>query len=555
MELYHRLKNKEDRLFSYFTMEVGLIAEMATYSGGLGVLAGDTIKSFADRSVPTVCVTMLNEKGYFKQKLDEFGNQIETDYDWDKEKYLMKLDTIVEVKIENRIIKVGAWEYRVKGHGGYEIPVYFLDTDIEGNSEYDKTLTKHLYGGDEYYRLCQEIVLGVGGVKYLDARGYKKLLKYHMNEGHAAFLTLELLRKEKGNKEKVIKKCVFTTHTPVAAGHDTFPKEMVQIALGNFVPEEYYENNRLSMTHIGFSLSHYINGVAKKHGEVSKQMFPQFNIDYITNGVHSETWTVDSFKKVFDDNVSSWRNDPYALRYATQINLSDIWEAHKIAKKEFFDEVRKTCNVSLDEEVFTIGFARRSTSYKRMDLLFRNISELLDISRNVGKIQLVFAGKAHVRDTEGKELIKKIYSYKNIIRSDIKLVYLENYNMDIAKKMIAGVDLWLNTPRRPMEASGTSGMKAAHNGVPSLSVLDGWWIEGHIENYTGWSIGSLNVDESDDEEAKDLYFKLEKIIVPMYYQRRDDFIKIMRNAIAYNASFFNTSRMVSQYVLNAYLGY
>lgn len=553
MDLYHKLKHKEDRLFAYFSMEVGLSNSIHTYSGGLGILAGDTIKSFADRSVPMVCVTLLNEFGYFKQGINEHGEQYEMDYPWEKESQMMKLDTVVEVNMHGRTVKVGAWEYRVKGNTGYEVPIYFLDTNIEGNSEYDKTLTKHLYGGDQYYRLCQEIVLGIGGLRFIEKRGYNNLLRYHMNEGHAAFLTVELLHQEDFDWEKVRKKCVFTTHTPVQAGHDIFSKYDIKRVLGDYIPDELFEGESLSMTHIGLELSHYVNGVAKKHGEVSKKMFPDFKINYITNGVHSETWTSPHFQKLFDKKLPEWRQDPYHLRYAVQLYLSEIWDAHVLAKYDLIKLIKERENVEFDPKVFTIGFARRATSYKRMDLIFRNIEKLIDISNKVGKIQLVFAGKAHVKDYEGKQLIKRIFDLKGKLGDNIKLVFLENYNMELAKTLIPGVDLWLNTPRRPLEASGTSGMKACHNGVPSLSILDGWWIEGHMENTTGWAIGDLNVNENDDVDANDLYFKLEKIIMPMFYNKRDDYIKVMRNTIALNASFFNTSRMVSQYVLNAYL--
>ncbi|MFW6024752.1 MAG: alpha-glucan family phosphorylase [Candidatus Woesearchaeota archaeon] len=553
MELYHRLKNKEDRLFSYFTMEIGLKPEIKTYSGGLGVLAGDTVKSFADKSVPMVCVTLLNENGYFKQEIDDEGNQIETDDFWEKKKELTKLDTAVEVKIEDRVVKVGAWEYQVKSEDNdYLVPVYFLDTDIEGNSEYDRTLTKNLYGGDEYYRLCQEIVLGIGGVRFLQKRGYNKLLRYHMNEGHAAFLTLELLRQLEDRK-KVKKKCVFTTHTPVKSGHDVFQKEMVNIALGDFVPNDMYQGEKLSMTYLGFSLSNYINGVAKKHQEVTHKMFPNFNIDYITNGVHSKTWVSPHFKKLYDEKIPSWKKDPFVLRYAVQISSLDLWEAHIKAKFDLNKLIKKRKGIDFDEEVFTIGFARRATSYKRMDLLFQDIERLNKIAEKHGKIQLVFAGKAHPKDVEGKTLIKEIIHKKDKLNNKIKLVFLENYNMALAKKLISGVDVWLNTPKKPLEASGTSGMKAALNGIPSFSVLDGWWIEGHMEGFTGWSIGYSDEPSENKADAEDIYSKLENVILPKYYKNKDDFIQIMKQSIAFNGSFFNTNRMVSQYITNAYL--
>ncbi len=552
MELYHRLKDKDERLFSYFTMEIGLKPEIKTYSGGLGVLAGDTVKSFADKSVPMVCVTLLNEDGYFKQVIDDEGNQIEKEDAWNKEEQLAKIDTQVEVKIEDRTIKVGAWEYQVKSKDGYIVPVYFLDTDIEGNSDYDRTLTKKLYGGDNYYRLCQEIVLGVGGVRFLKKRGYNNLLRYHMNEGHASFLTLELL-KELKDRDEVKKKCVFTTHTPVSAGHDKFPQNMVEIALGDFVPDDMYQDGTLSMTYLGFKLSNYVNGVAKKHQEVTHKMFPDFKVDYITNGVHSKTWTCDHFKKLYDEKIPTWREDPFALRYAIQLNSIDLWNAHINAKKDLINLIKDRQDLEFDEEVFTIGFARRATSYKRMDLLFQHIERLNKIAEKHGELQIIFSGKAHPRDIEGKNLIRKIINTKEKLNDKIKLVFLENYNMKLAKKLISGVDLWLNTPKKPLEASGTSGMKAALNGIPSLSVLDGWWIEGHMEDFTGWSIGYDDEESENEKDAEDIYFKLEKLILPKFYNNRDEYIEVMKKSIAFNASFFNTNRMVSQYILNAYL--
>jgi len=553
MEFSQRLSNKEDRMFAYFSMEVGFHEKIQTYSGGLGILAGDTIKSFADKRVPVVCVTLLNNKGYFKQHLDEYGNQTESDYEWDVEKYVQKVDTIIEVEIEGRTVKIGAWEYRMTGISGYEIPIYLLTTDIEGNSDYDKKLTQHLYGGDHYYRLCQEIVLGIGGTRFLEARGYHYLKRYHMNEGHASFLTIELLHKHSFDHEIVKKMCVFTTHTPVAAGHDKFSREEIKKTLGDYVPDEFIVNNELSTTKLALKLSHYVNGVAKKHKEVSEEMFPQFHIDYITNGVHSLTWTHDAFKRLFDEYIPGWRRDPYALRYATQIPITKIWEAHMSAKEELVQYINEVENTNFDADTFTIGFARRATGYKRVDLLFSDVERLKDIANRVGKIQLVFAGKSHKRDNQGKDMIRRIFSLKHEMKDSIKIVFLENYNMELAKKIIPGVDVWLNTPKRPLEASGTSGMKACHNGVPSFSILDGWWIEGHIEGITGWAIGGLDTNTDDGSDANDLYYKLDKMILPMFYNNQDQWVTIMKNSIAFNASFFNTNRMVSQYIMNAYL--
>jgi starch phosphorylase len=310
------------------------------------------------------------------------------------------------------------------------------------------------------------------------------------------------------------------------------------------------------MTHLGMSMSRYVNGVAKRHAEVSREMFPGQPIGAITNGVHSRTWTCDSFKELFDRHVPGWANDPAALRSAVGIPTAEIWEAHIRAKGRLLDEIRTRTGVSLAPDAFTIGFARRATSYKRADLVFRDPERLAGIAREVGPIQLVFAGKAHPRDEGGKEVIRRVFAAADRLRGRVPVVYLENYDLALAGLLTAGADLWLNTPRRPLEASGTSGMKAAHNGVPSLSTLDGWWAEGHVEGVTGWSIGRTDADpgrDADAEDADDLYRKLREVVVPLYYRDRDGWVGVMRHAIALNASFFNTHRMVQQYAANAYV--
>ncbi len=559
------IEDKKERRIAYFSMEIGIDSCIPTYSGGLGVLAGDTIKSFADLKVPMVAVTILYEKGYFNQKLDIEGNQQELPVQWNPGDLLRPLPNKVTLQIEDRIITIGAWQYDVLGITGHNMPIIFLDTDLKENSEYDRGLNDYLYGGDEWYRLLQEIVLGIGGMRMLNELGYTEIKKYHMNEGHASLLTLELLNERKRAKgpiwdfEAVRGLCVFTTHTPVPAGHDQFSYDLVKRALGDFIPFEVLKmlagGDRLNTTLLALNLSKYINGVAKKHGEVSQSMFPGYQIESITNGVHSYTWTCDSFRKLYDKYIPGWNNDPFSLRYALSIPKEEIWQAHAEAKRKLIDYINRTVKAWFDCEIFTIGFARRAALYKRADLIFSDINRLMHISSHIGKIQLVFAGKAHPQDWPGKELIKRIFSNINQLKDKIKIIYLENYDIEIGQMVTSGVDLWLNTPQRPNEASGTSGMKAAHNGVPSLSVLDGWWLEGHIEGVTGWSIGPKAADESSDtkNDAQELYEKLEKVIVPMFYNDRDKWIEIMRHSIAINASFFNTHRMVQQYVLNSYL--
>jgi starch phosphorylase len=552
-------------------MEIGLEPGIPTYSGGLGVLAGDTIRSAADLKIPMVAVTLLHRKGYFYQRLDPSGWQHEAPVEWAVEDYLAELPQRVTVTIEGRTVHVRAWQYDVKRADGFTVPVYFLDTDVPENAEWDRTLTHYLYGGDQRYRLCQEAILGIGGVRMLRALGHDQVTRFHMNEGHASLLTLELLdeaAKKAGRTtithediEVVRKQCVFTTHTPVPAGHDKFPMELVTSVLGRRDVYEMHEvfccEGLLNMTYLALNLSHYVNGVAKRHGEVSQLMFAQYKIDAITNGVHAATWTSQPLQALFDRYITGWREDNFSLRYALSIPTQELWGAHLQAKKRLMEYVNRETNLGMDVDDFTLGFARRAATYKRADLLLQDIERLKRIVAKTGPLQVVYAGKAHPQDQGGKELIKRIVQAKDALKPYLKVAYLENYDMDLGALITAGVDVWLNTPQPPLEASGTSGMKAALNGVPSLSTLDGWWIEGHIEGVTGWSIGKAAQEESQAEDrspsdAASLYDKLERVIIPLFYRNREGFIEIMRHAIALNGSFFNTQRMIQQYVVNAY---
>ena len=545
---------------AYFSMEIGLTNEIPTYAGGLGVLAGDTIRSSADLNLPLVAVTLVNKKGYFRQKITEEGRQIEHPQEWDPSKFMKLLPVAVTVQIQNRNVKIKAWLYNVQSVTGGMIPVFFLDTDVEGNTLEDKEITSFLYGGDERYRLKQEIVLGIGGVRILDALGFK-IRKYHMNEGHSSLLTLELLHRPGMDIEKVRELCIFTTHTPVEAGHDKFPYDLVKELMGETADLEVLRTfggqERLNMTLFALNLSNYVNGVAKKHRDVSKEIFPGYEIHAITNGIHSYTWTCESFRKIYDKYLPGWANEPNLLVRVDGIPDEEIWQAHKEAKKVLIDCVNKATNIGMDYDTLTLGFGRRATGYKRADLLFADLEKLKKVNRK-GKIQVVFAGKAHPRDESGKRLIEQIFGYIERLKDEIKIAYLENYDMDLATKLVSGVDVWLNTPLRPLEASGTSGMKAAHNGVINFSVLDGWWIEGWIEGVTGWAIGphpdeQVSMEESRIREQDDLYNKLEYIIIPMFYQRRDEWIRMMENSIGKIAYYFNSHRMMHRYVTEAYL--
>lgn len=561
-----------DISIAYFSMEIALESAIPTYSGGLGVLAGDTLRSAADTGIAMAGITLLSRDGYFRQRLDSNGWQSEEPVHWPVSDYLLPTGIQTIIELEDRQVTIRVWRYDIKGNSGHIVPVYLLDTDVEINSEYDRTLTDQLYGGDEYYRLCQEAVLGIGGIKILRALGNTRIERYHMNEGHSSLLVFELmaeLTEQKGDThtpgeylEKVRRKCVFTTHTPVAAGHDRFPTALAYRVLKKCNPfidcaEEICCDNELNLTHLALEASYYINGVAKKHRETSAKMFSTYHIDSITNGVHAYTWASDAMRTLFDKKIPDWHNDNLSLRYAISIPHDDIWQAHQLAKRRLTEYVNKVCNVGMDHNVMTIGFARRATPYKRSTLLFTDVERLKTITEHCGPLQIVFGGKAHPKDIRGKELIHEIFKIKDRLNIDIRIAYLPDYDMEIGRLMTSGVDLWLNTPLPPMEASGTSGMKAAINGVPSLSILDGWWIEGCIEGVTGWAISNGELETNDEKlktasEANILYSKLENIIMPMYYHNRDAYIQIMKNTISFNGSFFNTERMISQYVTKAY---
>ncbi|MGB8473625.1 MAG: alpha-glucan family phosphorylase [Candidatus Acidiferrum sp.] len=589
--------NQVKRFVAYFSMEIALENSMPSYSGGLGVLAGDTIRAAADLRLPMVAVSLLYRRGYFSQRLAEDGSQTEEPVVWNVEDFLKEESARVTVPLENRRVELRAWRYDVKGVRGFDVPVYFLDADLETNTEWDRKLTGGLYGGDSYYRLCQEVLLGIGGVRMLRALGYDDLSRYHMNEGHAALLSLELLGAEAAKAgrtaingediEKVRAKCMFTTHTPVPAGHDRFPIEFLtrvfpqqskffdlkdafvaELVRRSLQTEQNYPNLQeaaasgahLNMTYLALSLSTFVNGVAKQHGVTSRQMFPEVAIEAITNGVHAGTWTSPSFQQLFDRHIAQWREDNYSLRGALGLPPEEVWTAHLIAKHDLLEAVREKTGLHLEDDVFTIGFARRATGYKRADLILSDLDRLRQIAKSAGDFQIIYAGKAHPHDEGGKDIIRRIFQAKKALRKAVHVVFLDEYNLELGGKMTSGVDLWLNTPQFPLEASGTSGMKAALNGVPSLSILDGWWAEGHIEGVTGWSIGEprRSMDPADavtdnSKEAESLYWKLENVILPMFYKEPRLFVQIMQHAIAINGSFFNTQRMVQQYITDAYL--
>jgi starch phosphorylase len=549
---------------AYFSMEIAINPAMPTYSGGLGVLAGDTMRSAADLGVPLVAFTLAHRKGYFQQHLSPAGAQSEDIQPWNPADFCTEEKARVTVSVEDRIVTVRCWRYELVGRYGHVVPIYLLDTDLDENSGWDRGLTDHLYGGDTNYRLQQEIVLGMGGARMVSALGHRVNV-HHMNEGHAALLTLALLESQLGggplgaatetDMEQVRKRCVFTTHTPVPAGHDRFSAEQSIRILGGDRTARLeklgcFRDGMLNMTLLALRFSRYANAVAMQHAKVSRAMFPEYAIDSITNGVHSPTWVSEPFQQMMDAHFSSWRRDTLYLRNAIDLPEQEILAAHAHNKAALLVEVAERTGLVLNPKVLTLGFARRAATYKRATLLFTDPKRLLEIAAKAGGLQILYAGKAYPQDEPGKALIQQVVADAAKLSNDLlHILYLENYDWNLGAQLTAGVDVWVNTPRRPYEASGTSGMKAALNGVPSLSILDGWWIEGCIEGFTGWAIE----DGADDAaEADSLYKKLETAVVPLYLSAPEQWARLMRNTLAFNGSYFNTNRMVKQYIRNAY---
>src|ERR1700761_685285 len=549
---------------AYLSMEIAVKPSMPTYSGGLGILAGDTLRAAADMGLPLIAVTLAHRKGYVRQHLHASGMQSEEDQPWDVEAILSPEDPVITVLIEERTVAIRAWRYDLEGATGHTIPIYLLDTDLEENDPRDRGLTDHLYGGDGDYRLRQEIVLGIGGARILEALCFRPRV-YHLNEGHASLLTIALLERHLRGRsleqatvedlEAVRERCVFTTHTPVPAGHDRFSMEQAHRILGSERARLIERvggchDGMLNMTYIALRFARYVNGVAMQHGNVSREMFPKYTIDAITNGVHAPTWTAPAFRALFDRHIPRWREDNLKLRYATDIPENEIAEAHLEGKRALIAAVKVRTGLELRPEIFTIGFGRRAATYKRCELLFTDPSRLLRVARELGGLQILLSGKAHPADHPAKAKIQQVIELTRQLSSDeLKIAYLEDYDWALGALLTGGVDLWLNTPKRPYEASGTSGMKAALNGVPSLSVLDGWWIEGCNEGVTGWAISD---HEDEVQEANSLYERLEKLILPLYYGHHDAWRRIMRSTIAINGPYFNTQRMLKQYVSKAY---
>ena len=606
---------KEFRI-AYFSAEFGLAGCLPIYSGGLGILAGDHLKSASDLNVPLVGIGLLYQEGYFSQYLSNDGWQMETYPVNDFNNIPVKLvrdnngkPLKISVNFKGENVNILIWRVDVG-----RVPLYLLDTNMSSNSPEASRTTAQLYGGDREMRIRQEIVLGIGGVRALKALGIDPTV-IHMNEGHSAFSALErinLLRKEKGltfdeAREMVIATTVFTTHTPVPAGNDVFDTGLVRsyfeeyakelginfrVLLGYGKLEPRNEDEKFGMSTLALRLSSYANGVSRLHGKVSRSMWQKvwprhpvedIPIGYVTNGIHVPTWIASEKSALFDRYLGpDWAEDPDNQRVWKQIeNIpnTEIWRYHErcrehlvaFARRLLADQMKRrgatqnevmSVNDVLTPDAMTIGFARRFATYKRATLLFKDPDRLARILNNPDyPVQIIIAGKAHPQDNEGKEFIKTIIHYASEERFRKRIVFLEDYNSHIAHIMVSGTDVWLNTPRRPLEACGTSGMKALANGSLNLSVLDGWWDEGFTSEY-GWAIGKGEEYDDyraqDDIESRDLYNILEKEVIPLFYRRGSDdlprgWIEKMKAGLHDLVPIFNSHRMVQEYTDRFYL--
>lgn len=550
---------------AYFSMEMALRPEIPTYAGGLGVLAGDTVRSCADLELPVVFVTLASRAGYFRQVIDSVGHQSEQPDRWEPARWCKPLEAMVAIVIEHRPVWIRPWLYVHASPHGHQVPVLLLDTDLDQNDEADRTLTHYLYGGDDHYRLKQEIVLGIGGIRILRALGFS-LHTYHLNEGHAALLALEMLARTRATTSDRLEQesqydvtavraqCVFTTHTPVEAGHDRFSYELFERILPDFIELDELKrlagSDTLNMTRLALNLAGYVNGVARRHALTTAHLFPGYRIHAITNGVHAGTWTHSAFADLFASYFPQWQHEPEVLMRALQLPDEEIERCHQCAKSDLISLVKARTSIALDPILPILGFARRMTGYKRPLLLFEDLNRLKRIAQQ-RPFQVVLAGKAHPRDGEGKQAIEQIHRIAQTLRGEVTCVFVPDYDMHVAMALTAGSDIWLNTPLPPLEASGTSGMKAAFNGVLNLSVLDGWWMEACVEGVTGWSIDTR--DERVARHAEDLYAKLGDVVLPLYYDQSARWRLMMKQTIANIACYFNSQRMMRRYASEAYL--
>jgi starch phosphorylase len=540
-------------------MEIGLDSDMPTYAGGLGILAGDTAYTFADLGIPSVFVTLLYKGGFTKQRLSPDGQQQDLEFRWQYEDRLNPLGQTIQLEVGDQTMRTKLWQYIIKGSKA--VPVIFLDTDLPENPPVFREATERLYQSTGAQRLIQEMLLGVGGYRALKALGFDVDL-YMMNEGHAALLTVELL-KEFGSADEVRKRCMFTTHTPVAGGHETFPLAMVQELMKKYDWVDWggeAAGGSVNFSKLASKFSCLTNAVSLRHEYVSRAILGRDDLQHVTNGVYHKRWVHGAIKKLFDWYIPLWDVDPSLLVNAYAIPTSELAKAHGVAKGDLVALANANSAGGFTVDTLTIGVAKRITAYKRNGLILSDAGRLAEIADDIGGLQIVFSGKAHPDDDVGKRGIVQILEQASLVARktrNVRVAFLEDYSIDIAKVMVSGCDLWLNNPRRPLEASGTSGMKAGMNGVLNLSTWDGWWLEGGVDRVNGWGIGRRprwdDLSESNDsDDLADLYARLAKDVMPLYYGDRDGWLKMAKASIATVGPKFNTYRMAREYLAKWY---
>jgi len=542
-----------------FVMEIGVDSRIHTYSGGLGVLAGDMAYSFADLGYPATFVTLLSRNGYTSQKLDSSAGQLDAPEPWKWRELLSPIVAKATMEIWGKPQTVGAWEYRIKGKT--DTSVLFLDVDYPENDRGVRDATDRLYGGESGDRLTQDIILGIGGYRVLKALG-RKVDMYHLNESHAAFAIIELLR-DAGSAEATRRKCAFTTHTPVAAGNDVFHAEAVEGALKGYSWVNWREESSdgvVNLSRLASKYSGVTSAVSMKHSFVAERVIGHDRIAYVTNGAYHRRWVHPELKKLYDEHLKGWEENPCVLGSAVELPSEEFSKAHAVAKRSLVTQVNLRNPGHFDESILTICIAKRITGYKRNGMLLGDTERLQRIAEEKGNLQVVYAGKTHPRDASAKGMLADILRKADLLNSGsgkVRVFVLENYDIEIAKVLVAGADVWLNNPRRPLEACGTSGIKAAMNGVLNLSVYDGWWLEAGIDGVNGWGVGRRpdwsDLNESvDGEDEASLYSRLSSSVLPTYYQDRERWVDMQKKSIATVGPLFNSYRMVEEYITKVY---
>ena len=530
---------------AYICMEFGLSDDIKIYTGGLGILAGDTIKSFADLGLPVVGIGILYKHGYLDQTLNETDGQIAKPQEWDYTKILNLIGkTTINLAKEN--VQVNIWEYIYTSNlSGKSVSILLLDTDLEENSPEFRAVSDKIYSPDSEIFRRQLLVLGLGSKYALESLGCKEINTFHLNESHSALIALEI--------NHPMSQVVFTTHTPLLGGHTRLPIEWLKSIckpeqLQNIPPTAFEDNDTINLTRLALSLADYSNAVSSKHQEVSTNMFPEHKIDYITNGIHSPTWVSNSINQVLKSYFPNWQMHPEILRYVEGIPSQEIQQAHQINKDNFTKYLQSQPNIDFIPNAFTIGFARRATEYKRAHLVFSDIERLLKLAEKYRGLNIVFAGKAYHTDNVGFDIIKRILEIsKQYSNEYFKVIYLPNYSIEMSKLLVSGVDVWLNTPRISYEASGTSGMKASLNGVLNISTYDGWWPESGIHNVNGWTISG----HDEYQEINSMYDNINNAL-DTFYNNKEKFTRMQRSAISLIGSYYNTHRMVLEYIRKGY---